>query len=128
MAGFAGSAIAQHAGRLDNFDEWRPGTAKTKWLLLAGANDPPKEVEISDRRSRDADKSGSFLQGVTKDLATMERGLKDLKGESPLHNSVRDFYLEKEEAKTKIKKFFSMCKHQEVRPVLYYTGHGQVSY
>ena len=123
---FAGSAIAQGAGKLSNFDSWRPGRAKTKWLLLAGANDPP--METSERRSKDADKSGSFLQGVTNELATMERGLKDLKGESPLHNSVRDFYLEKEEAKTKIKKFFSMCKHQESRPVLYYTGHGQVSY
>ena len=33
---FAGSAIAQNAGRLDNFDSWRPGPEKTKWLLMAG--------------------------------------------------------------------------------------------
>ena len=123
MVGFAGSAIAQHAGRLDNFDEWRPGTAKTKWLLLAGANDPPKEVEISEGRSRDADKSGSFLQGVTKDLVTMESSPVVKRS---LHNVVRDYTLEKEEARTKIKKFFSTCKQQERKPVLFYTGHGQV--
>ena len=122
MAGFAGSAIAQHAGRLDNFDEWRPGTAKTKWLLLAGANDPP--CETSARRSRDADKGGSFLQGVTKDLVTMESSPVVKRS---LHNVVRDYNLEKKEARTKIKKFFSMCKQQESQPVLYYTGHGQVS-
>ena len=42
---FAGSAIAQNAGKLDNFDSWRPGGAQeTKWLLVAGATDPPRRV------------------------------------------------------------------------------------
>lgn len=119
---FAGSAIAQNAGKLSNFDSWRPNRAvDTKWLLLAGANDPP--CEISSRRSREADKGGSFLKGVTKDLVTMESSPVVKRS---LHNAVRDYNLEKEEARTKIKKFLSVCKRHKSQPVLYYTGHGQV--
>ena len=33
---FAGSAIAQNAGRLEDFNSWRPGSQETKWLLMAG--------------------------------------------------------------------------------------------
>ena len=119
---FAGSAIAQGAGKLSNFDSWRPNrSVETKWLLLAGANDPP--CETSDRRSRDANNGGSFLEGVTKDLVTMESSPVVKRS---LHNVVRDYNLEKEEARTKIKKFLSVCKKQNSHPVLYYTGHGQV--
>ena len=42
------------------------------------------------------------------------------------YNVVRDYYIDKEDARTKIKKFFSICKRDECQPVLYYTGHGQV--
>ena len=100
----AGSAIAQNAGRLDNFDSWRPGRQKTKWLLLAGATDPP--CETSTRRTRNVDRGGSFLQGVTNDLATMEACEVVKKS---LHNAVRDYYLEKDEARRKINMFFGIC-------------------
>jgi len=42
-----------------------------------------------------------------------------------LHNVVRDYYLEKDEARAKIKKFFSICRRDGCKPILYYTGHGQ---
>ena len=32
---------------------------------------------------------------------------------------------EKYEARAKIKKFFSICKRDGCKPILYYTGHGQ---
>ena len=117
---FAGSAIAQNAGRLDNFDSWRPGgPQETKWLLMAGATDPP--CETSTRRTRNVDTGGSFLRGVTNDLATMEAS-EVVK--TRLHNAVRDYYLEKDEARAKIKKFFSICKRYGCKPILYYTCHG----
>ena len=116
---FAGSAIAQNAGRLDNFESWRPGTQETKWLLLAGATDPP--CETSTRRTRNVERTGSFLRGVINDLGMMEAS--DV---VKTYNVVRDYYLEKEDARTKIKKFFSICKRQKCQPVLYYMVHGQV--
>ena len=88
---------------------------------MAGATDPP--CETSTRRSRNCDRKGSFLRGVTNDLGTMEASEVVKKG---LHNAVRDYYLEKDEARAKIKKFFNICKRDGCKPVLYYTGHGQV--
>ena len=87
---------------------------------MAGATDPP--CETSTRRTRNAERGGSFLRGVTNDLATMEASEVVKKS---LHNAVRDYYLEKDEARTKIKKFFSICKRDECKPILYNTGHGQ---
>ena len=43
-----------------------------------------------------------------------------------IYNVVRDYYLEKDEALTKIRKFFNSCKREWCKPVLYYTGHGEV--
>ena len=84
--------------KLDDFDRWKPIRAKSKWLLLAGATDPPESVHITDRRSRDghSDRSGSFLHGVSRDLANVEATMTKIKGD--LFNSVRDFYLTKEDA------------------------------
>ena len=88
---------------------------------LVGATDPP--CDTSTRRTRNINKNSSFLRGVTNDLATMEASKKVKKG---LYNAVRDYYLEKDEARAKIKKFFSICKGDGSKPILYYTGHGQV--
>ena len=120
---FAGSAIAQRVGVLEHFDDWKPSKRATKWLLIAGASDPP--CKTSRRRARDIDcnKASSFLHGVTKDLAKMENSHVV---RTSLHNTVRDFYLEKDEAVTKLKKLFSACKRDGTKPVLYYTGHGEV--
>ena len=123
MMPFAGSAIGQDAGKLSNFESWKPGRQRSKWLLLAGASEPP--CQISQRRSDIAvdHKGDNFLHGVTNDLATMEN--------SPvvhrdLHNVVRNFYLEKEDAVKEIKKLFSACRGENCKPILYYTGHGEV--
>ena len=98
MGSFAGSAIAQGINQLEDLVR---GFQSTKWLLLAGASDPP--CKTSTRRARDCDRSvdwvfsflflwvycdrgSSFLQGVTNDLALME---KSPVVKNCLHNTVR---------------------------------------
>ena len=97
MSLFAGSAIAQgpYVGRIDCWSEWKPTSEEPLWLLLSGATDPPKEIGISKRRTRDAqgDRNGAFLAGVTRDLVNME----DVVG-TKLFNNVKDFYLTKDAA------------------------------
>ena len=53
---FAGSAIAQGpcVGRIDRWSKWNPTSREPLWLLLSGATDPPKEIGISKRQTRDA--------------------------------------------------------------------------
>ena len=99
-------------------------------MLLAGATDPPPAVKISDRRTREGKgrwentaRSGSFLRGVSCDLANMEQQQQVIRN---LYNTVRDFYMKKEEAKTEIKELFEDCKARNAVPVIYYTGHGEV--
>ena len=125
----AGSAIAQEAGLITTLDTWMPtptASLKPKWLLLAGATDPPEDVSISDRRTRDAegDKSGAFLQGIAKDLANMEAAIFAIRGK--LFNSIKDMYMTKGVALYHIKRFFDDCQIGGFKPMLYYTGHGQV--
>lgn len=121
----AGSALKQgpYVGRVDQWPQWNPTTAEQRWLLLCGATDPPGEVNISERRTRDApgDRSGAFLAGVTRDLVNME----DAVGEK-LFNTVKDLYLTKSEAFGRIEKFFNVCKDRRFHPMLYYTGHGEL--
>ena len=56
MSQFAGSTIAQGpcVGRIDFWSQWRPTSEEPLRLLLSGATDPPKEIGISKRRTRDA--------------------------------------------------------------------------
>ena len=123
MGESAGSAIAQgpNVGRLDL--GWKPTSNEPLWFLLSGATDPPRNISISRRRTRDApeDRSGAFLVGVTRDLVNME----DAVG-TKLFNTVKDLYLTKSEALGKISNFFDVCKRKEVQPMLYYTGHGEI--
>ena len=114
---------AQNAGKLDEFNKWKPGNQANKWLLLAGATDPPENVKISNRRNRGSDRSGSFLHGVKSDMLNME-SVTCVK--ENLHNTVRDLYLTKDYAKIKIKKLFDICLAKKVRAVVYYTGHGEI--
>ncbi|XP_020608062.1 uncharacterized protein LOC110046712 [Orbicella faveolata] len=121
---FAGSAIAQgpDVGRIDRWLEWNPTSEKCKWLLLSGASNPPSGIDISDRRTRDIPgvKGGTFLSGVTHDLANMERAVG-----TNLFNTVRDLYFTKSAALGHIQKLFDICK-RDVQPILYYTGHGEL--
>ena len=125
MSKFAGSAIVQgpNVGRIDRWPEWSPTSFKPKWLLLSGASDPPCGITISDRRTRDKPgvRSGTFLSGVTHDLANMEAAV----GVN-LFNTVKDLYLAKSAASDHIRRLFDACKLEGVKPILYYTGHGEI--
>ena len=79
---YAGSALKQGVGKLSEWDQWKPTSELSyRWLLLAGATDPPKEVSVSSRRSREA-RSGDFLEGVKHDLKNIEVGLEILKNDN----------------------------------------------
>ena len=121
----AGSAIAQgpYVGRIDRWSEWKPTTAEPLWLLLSGSTDPPSGINISDRRTRDkpGDRGGTFLPGITRDLTNVE----DAVG-SKLFNTVKDLYMTKSAAFGHIEKLFDTCMRREVKPMLYYTGHGEI--
>ena len=121
----AGSALAQGpcVGRIDCWPQWLPTSNKTMWLLLSGASDPPSGISISDRRTRDTpgERHGTFLAGVTNDLLNMEAAVGD-----ELFNTVKDLYLTKSTASDHIQKFFDTCKRKQVKPILYYTGHGEI--
>ena len=122
---FAGSAIKQgpNVGRIDRWSEWNPTFLEPKWLLLSGASDPPSCINISDRRTRDIPgvRSGTFLSGVTLDLANMEAAVG-----INLFNTVKDLYLTKSTASGHIRRLFDTCKREQNKPILYYTGHGSI--
>lgn len=121
----AGSAIAQgpNVGRIDRWSQWNPTTAQPLWLLLSGASDPPSGINISARRTRDIPgvRGGTFLPGVTRDLTNVEDVI-----ETKLFNTVKDLYLTKSAAFGHIRKLFDTCNRTNVKPVLYYTGHGEI--
>ena len=121
----AGSAIAQgpDVGRLDRWSEWKPTSIETKWLLLSGASNPPRDITISDRRTRDTPgtRGGTFLSGVAHDLANMEEEVGIY-----LFNTVKDLYLTKSTACDHIRSLFKACRRDRVKPILYYTGHGEI--
>ena len=94
-----------------------------KWLLRSGASNPPSGITISDRRIRDPPgaKGGTFLSGVAHDLANMEGAVG-----INLFNTVKDLYLTKSTASGHIRRLFDTCKRDRVKPILYYTGHGEI--
>ena len=122
----AGSAIAQgnYVGRINCWLQWRPTSNQIKWLLLSGASDPPSGISISDRRTGDTpnERRGTFLAGVAHDLANMEAVVGNT-----LFNTVKDLYLKKSAALGQIQKLFDKCKSAGVKPMLYYTGHGEIA-
>ena len=123
---FAGSALKQNVGDLTNWERWKPSNLVHCWLLIAGATSPPEKISTSDRRSKE-EKSGKFLEGTKYDMQAMEEFVRkeDL---GNLQNSIRDFEIEKKYISQKIEKFFGLCKQNNFKPVLYYTGHGEVQY
>ncbi|KAJ7369521.1 hypothetical protein OS493_038347 [Desmophyllum pertusum] len=122
---FAGSAIAQgrDIGQINRLSSWKPTAFEPLWLLLSGATDPPKYIYISDRRTRHIPgvSSGTFLPGVNRDLTNVE----DAVG-TKLFNTVKDLYLTKSAALEHITKLFEKCKSKMFKPMLYYTGHGEI--
>ena len=91
--------------------------------MLSGATNPPKGIEISKRRPRDApgDANGAFLSGVSRDLVNMQELIS-----AELYNIVQDLYLTKSKALEHISKLFAICKDEKAHPMLYYTGHGEI--
>ena len=120
----AGSAIAQGScvGRIDKWSDWKPTRHNCRWLLLSGASKPPCNITISDRRTRDChgDRCGTFLPGVTHDLANMEGAVK-----ADLFNTVKDLSLTRSTALDRIRRLFETCSRGKAKPMLYYTGHGE---
>ena len=120
METFAGSAIAQKV----TFENITPSNANWLWLLLSGATDPPSNIAISIRRNKHdcrGEKNGAFLKGVGHDLVNMENRCLP-----QLWNTVRDLHLKKYDAKQKIKEFFHYCQKYNYKPMLYYSGHGEI--
>ena len=122
---FAGSAIKQNVGDLTKWDQWKPSNNHNfGWILIAGATNPPNYISTSQRRSKD-DKGGAFLFGTKYDMQIMEDFVK--KEElGNLHNTLRILDMEKQEVIKRIRKFFDWCNVNEYKPVIYYTGHGEV--
>ena len=120
----AGSAIKQNVGDLTKWDQWKPDNRKYGWLLIAGATNPPENIDTSQRRSKE-EKSGPFLEGTKYDMQIMEEFVKK-KSLGNLQNTLRMLDMEKQEVIKRLKKFFEWCKKNEYKPALYYTGHGEV--
>ena len=122
----AGSAIKQGVGQLVEWDQWKPspGSMLFRWLIIAGAMDPPKSIIVSKRRFRDA-RNGAFLKGIKHDVKNVE-DIIDKLDLGILHNTIRDLEMETEVVKKRIVTFFEKCEVEKVKPVLYYTGHGQI--
>jgi len=117
---FAGSAIKQGAGRIEEWDKWKPWDAEYLWLLMGGAMKPPKSVNISIRKSHG---SGNFLDGVLLDLRNMQQALK--KAKLQMDNTLSDLKMTKKSAENHLKEFFELCTNQGLVPIVYYTGHGE---
>ena len=111
---FAGSAIAQKI----TFESISPSDAK--WFLLSGATDPPSDIAISSRRNRDGCR-GAFLKGIGHDFVNMEN-----KCGKQLWNKYMNLYLKKKDAKRMIRDFFDDCQKDDYKPILYYSGHGEI--
>ena len=81
-----------------------------------------KDLYLSkDAALRQGDRNGVFLAGVAHDLVNME----DVVG-SKLYNTVKDLYLTKHAALRHITLLFEKCKDTNAKPMLYYTGHGEI--
>ena len=110
MTSFAGSAIAQGptVGRIDLWSDWQPTTRQPRWLLLSGASNPPDDIAISKRRTRDApgDRSGTFLPGVSHDLTNMQD---TVLVKATFSNILMNLKLTKSDALESIRELFADC-------------------
>ena len=125
MAKHAGSVFEVcNFGRIRHWDDWKPTTAETKWLLLSGSSDPPRTVLVSKRRSRGDSKDSPFLRGMYRDFENMTEAL--AKKELEMLNSLSNWEITKADAKEQFKKIFDACKKDGKQAVIYYTGHGEI--
>ena len=121
---FAGSAIAQNAGRIRDIDTWDPTDKKRKLLLISRASEPPNYIQLSEMGERETtgERRDLFLKGQSVNFVNMEwaRG-------HQLHNRIQNLKMKKADVKSKIQDFFKFCKDKNYKPMLYYTGHGELS-
>ena len=118
MACFDYAGCARKQGIFEIQDLCKDGNPpfdQTCWLLLSGA------IRPSDIHG---DRNGSFLYGITKDFANMEG--KILKEKGKLRNRVTDLYMEKSNAVGQVRRHFKHCMNNALKPVLYYSGHGEI--
>ena len=120
---FAGSAIKQNAGKLSEIARWDPTEKERKWLLLSGASDSPHRYQLSEIGAREArgGRRDIYLKGQSVDFVNMERAVGD-----HLYNRVLNLHMKKDEAKSHVLEFFNFCKENNFKPMLYYTGHGEL--
>ena len=119
----AGSAIEQNAGRIRDIDNWDPTDKERKWLLISGASEPPNYIQLSEMGERETrgERRDLFLRGQSVDFVNMERALGH-----QLHNRIQNLKMKKAEVKSNIQDFFKFCKDKNYKPMLYYTGHGEL--
>ena len=123
----AKTAYEAKAGSLFHIDRWSPTNRERCWLLMSGASDPPKDVEISNRRPRikqsalSSIRDGHYLYGVPEDLKNMYKAIP----EEEDAKSVLKLTMTKKDVREHIQEFFQKCQREDKKPMLYYTGHGQ---
>ena len=126
------SAFDQNAGQLGNIDDWSRTDQPRKWLLISGASNPPHTVEISTRRNQDNGgvltrammrDARSFRHNVNYDLTNMQNCLNSTR---MIWNCRTNFDANRDEVRNLIKQFFSDCQKNNWKPMLYYTGHGEI--
>ena len=127
----AGSVIAHGGtiGRLKDWNSWKKyvmpnhdKVEKARWILIAGSSDPPKQGDNESVKANTCIRE--FLPGISKDLANMEAAILDNK-DMQLLNVLRDLKLETTTVLENLKGLFSSCMVDDVKPMVYYTGHGE---
>ncbi len=100
------------AGKLEDFDTWKPYTGAYRWMLVAGGSSPPGNVKFSARRHAGARAAEiTFLHGVSHDFMHMESV--DLVKKN-LHNVLRDLEMKRLDLLDKIESFFRACRQAGV--------------
>ena len=126
------SAIKHNAGQLGNIDDWSRTDQPRKWLLISGASNPPDTVEISTRRNRDnggvltramLKDARSFSHNVTFDLTNMQDSLRP---NNSLWICRSNPKITRDEVRDLVQEFFRDCHRNKWKPMLYYTGHGEI--
>ena len=116
-------ASTYNAVSLSEIEKWSPTNHVRQFLLISGASKPPDTIAVSDRRPRGSPNTsgGKFLKKVTSDLLLMEEAVT-----SSLRNTIRDLRIKKADALTHIDELLKFCRENGFKPMLYYTGHGEV--
>ena len=108
---FAGSALKQGVGNLNRWEMWKPSVGTHGWLLISGGTKGIKREY--------------FLKGTKSDLHAMKKFIRS-KNLGVLHNVLRVYDLERNEVLKRIEQFLVWCRKTQNKPVIYYTGHGEV--